>query len=252
MLKRPFHAIIFKNSHLIRNLTSFPPPLSSTYPLLSYQSHNFFTSGSSRNNRNNNNNNNQNNAGPLMPIPSFPTKLTQHDVEVKSKGTTISVQFQGKTISYDLGKTVKGATLGDTHRYVLMCTCSICGNKIVKTFTKKAYHSGVVIIVCEKCENYHLIADNLGWFRDKPVNIEDFAEEKGDAVLKIYPDNNMKKMLNNIEFVGEKHSATIESDELGLPSSSLLQVIENIQPPKEDITKKILGPRGGFGRKGLN
>jgi len=198
-------------------------------------------------------------------MPNFSSKLTKHDVEIKSKGTAINVKVQGKTISYDcklffprnfssiktVGKAVKGATLGDTNRYVLMCTCNVCQNKIIKTFTKKAYHNGVVIVVCEKCDNNHLIADNLGWFRDKPVNIESLAEEKGDSVTRIYPDNNMKKILNNLEFVGEKHSATIESDRLGLSSSSLLQMIENIEPRGDERDVKGRSSRFG-GKRGIN
>jgi len=35
----------------------------------------------------------------------------------------------------------------------------------------------VVLIRCEGCDNLHLIADNLGWFRDERVNIEDILRE---------------------------------------------------------------------------
>jgi len=130
-----------------------------------------------------------------------------------------------------------------------MCTCNVCGHKIVKTFTKKAYHNGVVIIICDNCDSNHLIADNLGWFRDDPVNIEDLAQEKGDSVLKLYNDSKMQKVLENLEFVGVKHTATIESDRLGIPSQSLLQRIDQPNHIPEEIKDAW---KGDFGRKGRN
>ena len=29
-----------------------------------------------------------------------------------------------------------------------------------------------MVFRCGNCENLHLIADNLGWFEDEPVNVE--------------------------------------------------------------------------------
>jgi mitochondrial protein import protein ZIM17 len=43
---------------------------------------------------------------------------------------------------------------------------------------------GVVLIRCEGCDNLHLIADNLGWFRDEGVNIEQLMKEKGKKVYR--------------------------------------------------------------------
>lgn len=50
---------------------------------------------------------------------------------------------------------------------------------------KKSYTEGVVIIKCDGCQNNHLIADNLGWFRDGSVNIEDLMREKKDELKKL-------------------------------------------------------------------
>lgn len=44
---------------------------------------------------------------------------------------------------------------------------------------------GVVIVRCSGCENNHLVADNLGWFRDQKTNIEDILKEKGEQVTKV-------------------------------------------------------------------
>ena len=42
----------------------------------------------------------------------------------------------------------------------------------------------MVLIRCEGCDNLHLIADNLGWFRDEGVNIEQLMKEKGKKVYR--------------------------------------------------------------------
>lgn len=64
-------------------------------------------------------------------------------------------------------------------------TCNICENRSNKMISKQAYNEGVVLVRCEGCENLHLIADNLGWFRDEKVNIEDLMKERGETVTKI-------------------------------------------------------------------
>ena len=55
---------------------------------------------------------------------------------------------------------------------MIMFTCNVCQHRSARTFSKDAYEVGVVLIRCEGCDNLHLIADNLGWFRDENVNIE--------------------------------------------------------------------------------
>ena len=62
--------------------------------------------------------------------------------------------------------------------YVLMSTCGKCNTKSLRSFTKHAYHHGVVLIRCQGCDHVHLVADNLGWFDDKPKNIENMGEVK--------------------------------------------------------------------------
>lgn len=76
-------------------------------------------------------------------------------------------------------------------------TCGVCNQHHLRTFTKDAYHKGVVIIRCEKCENFHLIADNLGifiyiskkgWFHDEKTTIESIIRDKGGKVEKLITD----------------------------------------------------------------
>lgn len=67
-------------------------------------------------------------------------------------------------------------------------TCKKCDTKQSKFFTKKAYHSGVVLVRCDGCHNVHLMADNLGWFNDEKQNIESIMKEKGTPVVWANPD----------------------------------------------------------------
>lgn len=48
--------------------------------------------------------------------------------------------------------------------------------------TKKAYNEGVVLMRCPGCKNTHLIADNLDWFSEGKITIEDIMAKKGETV----------------------------------------------------------------------
>ena len=82
-------------------------------------------------------------------------------------------------------KEVQGGQHGTGGQYMILFTCTNCDTKNTKKFNKNAYHHGVVLIRCDGCDKLHLIADNLGWFRDEKVNIEDLARETGQQFLKI-------------------------------------------------------------------
>jgi len=73
-----------------------------------------------------------------------------------------------------------------------MFTCNVCQNRQARTFSKDAYEVGVVLIRCEGCDNLHLIADNLGWFRDENVNIESLMKEQGKKVYRFVSNETME------------------------------------------------------------
>ncbi len=54
----------------------------------------------------------------------------------------------------------------ESPRMGIQFRCKVCDHTLQKTFTRQSYENGVVIIRCDSCSNLHLIADNLGWFKD--------------------------------------------------------------------------------------
>ncbi|OLY85270.1 DNL-type zinc finger protein [Smittium mucronatum] len=69
-------------------------------------------------------------------------------------------------------------------RFLIGFTCKVCNHRQYKTVSKRAYNDGVVLIKCDGCQNRHLFADNLGWFRDNKMTIEDIMKEQGEVVKK--------------------------------------------------------------------
>ncbi|KAF9010722.1 DNL zinc finger-domain-containing protein [Cyathus striatus] len=67
------------------------------------------------------------------------------------------------------------------------CTVEKCGERSTHQFTKRAYTKGIVIVQCPGCQNRHLIADHLGWFKESTEDgnlrtIEDLLRAKGEKV----------------------------------------------------------------------
>ncbi|OMH86261.1 Histidine-tRNA ligase [Zancudomyces culisetae] len=73
-------------------------------------------------------------------------------------------------------------------RFLIGFTCKVCKHRQYKSVSKRAYNEGVVLIKCDGCQNRHLFADHLGWFRDSRLTIEDLMKENGEEVVKIAND----------------------------------------------------------------
>ncbi|CAF2156019.1 unnamed protein product [Rotaria magnacalcarata] len=78
----------------------------------------------------------------------------------------------------------------ESKRMGIQFTCKVCNHKLQKTFTRQSYEQGVVIIRCDSCSNLHLIADNLGWFKDltqdgKFKNIAQMLQAKGETIYRV-------------------------------------------------------------------
>lgn len=80
-------------------------------------------------------------------------------------------------------------------------TCGKCETKQARTFSKDSYDKGVVMLRCGGCDSLHLVADNLGWFRDGKTNIEDIMREKGEKVIRHTDDNSVEFNLKPETFV---------------------------------------------------
>eukprot|EP01127_Copromyxa_protea_P018809 TRINITY_DN5999_c0_g1_i1.p1 TRINITY_DN5999_c0_g1~~TRINITY_DN5999_c0_g1_i1.p1 ORF type:complete len:173 (-),score=23.92 TRINITY_DN5999_c0_g1_i1:173-664(-) len=93
-------------------------------------------------------------------------------------GTTVDVESAAKE-----GNVI--GTIDPERKLGILFTCTVCQTRSAKTFSYTSYTKGVVIIKCPSCENHHLIADNLGWFRDEKVNIEGLAKERGQTVRRL-------------------------------------------------------------------
>ncbi|CAF1199128.1 unnamed protein product [Rotaria socialis] len=98
---------------------------------------------------------------------------------------------QSKIPLANINKAVESKRMG------IQFTCKVCNHKLHKTFTRQSYEQGVVIIRCDSCSNLHLIADNLGWFKDltqdgKFKNIAQMLQAKGETIYRVSvaPTNN--------------------------------------------------------------
>lgn len=77
--------------------------------------------------------------------------------------------------------------------YVLSFRCNKCNTQSIRSFTKHAYHKGVVLVKCGGCPHTHLVADNLGWFQDTPINLDSMYK---DQVHKVHDHVAIVKFLN--------------------------------------------------------
>lgn len=109
---------------------------------------------------------------------------------------------------------------------VMFFKCGVCETANLKSFSKLAYEKGVVIVQCDGCKKYHLVADHLGWYDSQkpPGKIVDFMREKEghvyegtlkdyDEFLKLNSTNGKIKITLNSSKVNNIKTDTAHNEE---------------------------------------
>ncbi|KAI8642499.1 DNL zinc finger-domain-containing protein [Parasitella parasitica] len=115
--------------------------------------------------------------------------------------------------------------LDSKHQMLIGFTCKVCNERSHHTMSKHSYTKGVVLIQCPGCKNRHLIADNLGWFKDSKTTVEDLVKEKGEAIRKIIVDDKGVERLGDLmEWLPEiTQEEKIKKDEAKLKAEKLMK-----------------------------
>lgn len=92
-------------------------------------------------------------------------------------------------------------------------TCKICDTRTHRNISKLAYTKGIVLVQCPHCQNRHLIADHLGWFK----------QQQGEGVNGCIPNQHHKTIEEIMNSKGEQIRKHLLSGEL-----EIIQGKENI------------------------
>jgi hypothetical protein len=109
--------------------------------------------------------------------------------------STVTARSEGfqRTPGLNAGELGGTASESKLAKMGIVFTCTNCETRVARTFTRRSYEKGVVLVRVEEKDGctskkgscLHLIADNLGWFDDNPVNVETMLAERGESVQRI-------------------------------------------------------------------
>ncbi|KRX06061.1 hypothetical protein PPERSA_01139 [Pseudocohnilembus persalinus] len=145
---------------------------------------------------NNKNNDNDTEQHQMQYVPKHGERKTH----TLSNGSILEAEISEEkgSVSYTISGNIKGPKGSNGEGlYVLMYTCKICNTKQMRSFTKQAYHEGVVLLRCEGCDKLHLIADNLGFFDDKKTNVFDYVDEKEKRHISLEQQQEINQIVNS-------------------------------------------------------
>lgn len=109
-----------------------------------------------------------------------------NNLSLKTVPKSIVKDKKDDNLYYDIRDTpIEKILCKQDPRVIIALTCDNCKTRLVKSMSKRSYMHGVVILRCDVCKSLHLIADNLGWFDDNKITIEDIMKEKGQQVVRI-------------------------------------------------------------------
>jgi len=124
----------------------------------------------------------------------------------------VRVQFCSDKPSVTQDEAAAAAAADPPRRMAIMFTCKVCGTRSTRSFSRRAYDHGVVIVQCPGCENRHLIADRLDWFQQKDgASVEDFLAARGEQVRRL--------QSNGLLVLNEKGSESASCDDAASPAS---------------------------------
>ncbi|KAG2215439.1 hypothetical protein INT46_001402 [Mucor plumbeus] len=121
------------------------------------------------------------------------------------------------------------------HQMLIGFTCKVCNERSHHTMSKHSYTKGVVLIQCPGCKNRHLIADNLGWFKDSRTTVEDLVKEKGEAIRKVIVDDaGIERLGDLMEWLPEiTEEEKVKKDEAKAKAEELKKAQQQQQKNEE-------------------
>lgn len=114
-----------------------------------------------------------------------PSCLTMRHTTFPFQYRPQGVLFHTKTALFEQQQKEEEEVIDPQHKMLIGFTCKVCQDRSHHVMSKHSYTKGVVLIQCPGCKNRHLIADNLGWFRDSKTTVEDLVKEKGEAIRRV-------------------------------------------------------------------